>query len=279
MDNPSPWPADRDDRAGAEEPPFVTLRPAAKQVYGADAAAYTEGRPEYPAMVFDVLQDSCDLRPGADVLEIGPGTGQATKRLVEAGAQVTAVEPDPGLATALRTRLPIVKIIEATAEEAPLGEKRFDLVAAATSWHWVEPAIGHPRLVRALRPGGHLAIWWTIFSDPHRPDPVVESVSHDLGYDVGGQRSGTRYQLDEDARRRELCAAGLTGVQVHRHAWSLAMTPARTRALFGSQIAILRLPADRQSDALDRLEAAAAAQPGSVDHRPLFTILYTARRT
>ena len=41
------------------------------------------------------------VRPGEDVLEIGPGLGSLTLALLEAGARVTAVEIDPRLARAL----------------------------------------------------------------------------------------------------------------------------------------------------------------------------------
>ena len=55
----------------------------------------------------DVLQSILDLAeagPGTQVLEIGPGLGILTGGLLEAGAEVTAIELDPGLAAYLRQR-------------------------------------------------------------------------------------------------------------------------------------------------------------------------------
>ena len=55
----------------------------------------------------DVLQSILDLAetgPGTRVLEIGPGLGFLTGGLLEAGAQVTAIELDAGLAAYLRNR-------------------------------------------------------------------------------------------------------------------------------------------------------------------------------
>lgn len=40
---------------------------------------------------FDVLRQRFDLGVGSRVLEIGPGTGQATMAMLELGATVTAV--------------------------------------------------------------------------------------------------------------------------------------------------------------------------------------------
>ncbi len=55
-----------------------------------------------------VLSDLCaalPLAPGARVVEIGPGTGILTTRLMDAGAQVLAIEIDRGLAAWLETSL------------------------------------------------------------------------------------------------------------------------------------------------------------------------------
>jgi SAM-dependent methyltransferase len=39
------------------------------------------------------------------------------------------------------------------------GQPPFDLVFAATAWHWVAPEIGYRRARELLRPGGHLSFW------------------------------------------------------------------------------------------------------------------------
>ena len=70
--------------------------------FGADVAGYAAGRLDYPDALFAHLADRCGLTLGAAVLEIGPGTGQATRRMLDMGASVVAVEPDPALAAHLR---------------------------------------------------------------------------------------------------------------------------------------------------------------------------------
>jgi 16S rRNA (adenine1518-N6/adenine1519-N6)-dimethyltransferase len=54
--------------------------------------------------VLTAILDEADPRPGTRVLEIGPGLGLLTGGLLDAGAAVTAVELDRGLAAFLRER-------------------------------------------------------------------------------------------------------------------------------------------------------------------------------
>jgi 16S rRNA (adenine1518-N6/adenine1519-N6)-dimethyltransferase len=66
----------------------------------------------------DAIVESAELQPGDRVVEIGPGLGVLTRRLLAAGASVLAVELDPRLAEWLRAELtgvPDFQLIEADA--------------------------------------------------------------------------------------------------------------------------------------------------------------------
>jgi trans-aconitate methyltransferase len=39
------------------------------------------------------------------------------------------------------------------------SDERFELVFAATAWHWIDPTLSYRNAWLALRPGGHLAFW------------------------------------------------------------------------------------------------------------------------
>src|SRR5690349_15065291 len=104
-----------------------------RRAFGADAANYDSARPEYRARIYEVLQNRCGLRPGTQTFEIGPGTGLATRRLLEAGASpLTVVEPDARLVAKLKQRSPEVTIVNAAFEDADLTPAMFDLGCAAT---------------------------------------------------------------------------------------------------------------------------------------------------
>jgi SAM-dependent methyltransferase len=94
------------------------------------------------------------------VLEIGCGTGQATRPLAERGCEVVAVELGADLAAVARRELagfPAVTVVTAAFEDWPLPDEPFDVVFAATSFHWVDPAVRVDKSADALRPGGTLA--------------------------------------------------------------------------------------------------------------------------
>lgn len=122
---------------------------------------YDRMRPGYPGELFDDLAALTGARTGSRVLELGCGTGQATVPLAGRGYEVVALEPGAGLADLARRRLaafPSVDVVTSTFEEWPLPAEPFDLVLAATSFHWIAPEVRVAKAARALRPGGALAV-------------------------------------------------------------------------------------------------------------------------
>lgn len=107
----------------------------------------------------------------ARLLEIGPGTGQATLPLARRGYDITAIELGSGLAGVARRELqayPNVCILTGAFEDVVLPDHAFDLVYAATAFHWVRPEVRFTKPCRLLKPNGYLAIIHTHHvSDEH----------------------------------------------------------------------------------------------------------------
>ena len=112
-------------------------------------------------------------RPVRSALEVGAGTGKATRLFAASGVAVTALEPDPDMARVLErtTRgMPVEPVL--TPFERFNTTRRYDLVYAAASWHWTDPATRWARALGLLVPGGVLAL----FGHPIEPrDPVLRA--------------------------------------------------------------------------------------------------------
>jgi SAM-dependent methyltransferase len=126
--------------------------------FGQAADVYERSRPTYPAEAAAWL-----VPPTArTVADLGAGTGKFTRSLVDLGLEVIAVEPDAKMLEQLSAALPQVRPVEGTAEHIPLPDASVDAVTAAQSWHWVDPSIAVPEVVRVLRPGGTLGLVWNL---------------------------------------------------------------------------------------------------------------------
>ena len=134
---------------------------AASARFAAQAEQYDRYRPHYPAELFATLRDEADLNQGDVVVEIGSGTGLATKPLADSGLAVHAVEPAPELSRLAQAKLQgRARFITGRFEECPLPGHA-SLVAAFNAWHWIEPGIGLDRAAELLGPNGFLALVWT----------------------------------------------------------------------------------------------------------------------
>ena len=125
------------------------------------AEIYHRVRPSYPDELFADVAAITGLDGESSVLEVGCGTGQATRSLARLGWAVTAVEPGRAMAALARERLaalPNVTIETSTFEEWQDNGRRFDLLVAAASWHWIDPTVGWQRAHDLLRPGGWMAL-------------------------------------------------------------------------------------------------------------------------
>jgi SAM-dependent methyltransferase len=111
------------------------------------------------------------LPAAAQVLEIGCGTGQATRSLVDRDIQLTCLEPSEPLRTLAEAHFASYANVRFSAEsfeEYKHSGDAFHLIFAATSFHWLDPKVRMGKCADLLLPGGTLAM----FSNSH-PQPYT----------------------------------------------------------------------------------------------------------
>jgi SAM-dependent methyltransferase len=252
-----------------------------RRLFGTDPAAYDLARPGHAERVYEVLVERCGLGPGSRVLEVGPGTGQATRRLLEQGASVVAIEPDPSLAAHVEGTLGVdVRVV--TLEDAEFAADEYDLAVAASCFHWVDEAVGLANLFAALRPGGWFGMWWTLFGDGDAPDAFITATTQLLEglhrSPTAGEEGRPPYARDSEARLGALASAGFEEGTYEVTRWDADWDTAGIRALYGTFSPIARLDEERQTEILDGIARVADEQFGGQVGRTLLTALYTARK-
>lgn len=121
--------------------------------FGSAAAAYERFRPDYPDALFEVVR----AYAGRDVdraLELGAGTGKATRVFAAHGVAVTATDPDAAMLAQLRRAVPEGVTTVVAALEQVRATSRYPLVYVAAALHWTERRGRWERIAALLEPGG-----------------------------------------------------------------------------------------------------------------------------
>ncbi len=126
-------------------PPFL----AAGQAWSARDYAANAGF--VPALGADVLA-LLSPQAGEDILDLGCGDGVLTARLVQSGARVTGLEPDPDFCAAAISRG--ISVLNQDAHD-PFGTDLYDAVFSNAALHWMRiPQTVIANVFTVLRPGG-----------------------------------------------------------------------------------------------------------------------------
>lgn len=123
---------------------------------------YDRMRPEYPHELFEDILSYSGLKYGGNALEIGAGTGKATIPFLNKGFHITAVEIGEKMAGYLSKKLENhqnFNVIVTSFEDVELKSNTFDLIYAATAFHWVNADIGCPKAYELLKENGTIALF------------------------------------------------------------------------------------------------------------------------
>jgi SAM-dependent methyltransferase len=126
----------------------------------ADGERYHLARPDYPDDAVKYLVDSLGIEDDAHVLDLGAGTGIFTGQLIPYCANITAVEPTPGMREVLSQRLPNVSVLNGRDVAIPVESATVDCVVVAQAFHWFDAPVALEEIHRVLVDGGRLGVLW-----------------------------------------------------------------------------------------------------------------------
>jgi SAM-dependent methyltransferase len=180
-----------------EERDRPAARPLAQErsrLFGQQAEAYDRFRPSYPDAVIDELLGP--LPEGVEVLDVGCGTGIASRQIARRGAKVLGVELAPRMAETARGHG--VEVEVAAFEGWDPAGRTFDRVTSAQAWHWLDLPIATAKAASVLRPGGSLGLIWNA---GFQPDPLADALDEVYGRVVppGGHRLFRGYAADRSS--------------------------------------------------------------------------------
>jgi SAM-dependent methyltransferase len=137
--------------------PMRRLAAERSKLFDQQAERYDRCRPTYPSAVIDEI-----LGPdpaGLDVLDVGCGTGIASRQLAERGANVLGVEVAPRMAEIARKHG--IEVEVAAFEDWEAAGRTFDRIVSAQAWHWLDLPVSTAKAASLLRPGGRLCLIWS----------------------------------------------------------------------------------------------------------------------
>jgi SAM-dependent methyltransferase len=254
-----------------------------RETFDEVAELYDRSRPGYPDAVFDDLVGAALLGPGSRVVEIGPGTGQATRPLAERELEVTAVELGSRLAAVARRNLagfPAVQVVEADVETWTPQRAGFDAVAAFTAFHWLDPATRYSTAAALLRPLGALGVVGTRHVGPDGGDPFFAEVQEDyIAVTDVTDPSPPPHPDEVPGLGTEIEASGLFRlVASRRYAWDVTYTAEEYVAVLDTYSGHRMWPPDVREQLYDRIRARLARRADGLVRKSYLATLDVAEK-
>lgn len=135
------------------------------EMFNLAAEYYDKYRPGYPQEIIDSLISVTGISECSDLLEIGCGSGKATGQLIGNGFNILGIDPGEDLIRIGNERFinENVNFVKGRFEEQDFGQKKFDVIYAAQSFHWVPQPVGYQKCADVLKENGYLALFWNMY--------------------------------------------------------------------------------------------------------------------
>lgn len=249
-----------------------------------DAAdLYDDVRPGYPDAVIDGIIALSGIAPGGSILEIGAGTGKATLPFARRGYRILALEPGARLAAVARRNLaayPNVRIQEQRFEDWSPDAVRPNLIVAATSFPWVDPAVRYTKSAENLGSGGCCAVVWHAHVLLPGQDQFFEDVQEAYNRYARhiARRPGSTEKLPNEVDPDFLATGAFEPVAVRHYPWTEVYDRNRYIRLLATFSDHIALPEDARTRLFDAIGALIDSRYSGRVVKHQVTVLQVVRR-
>lgn len=130
-----------------------------RKVFDTIPEQFDKYRSRYCAELFEKLIEHAKLDSNKAVLEIGPGTGQATEPILTTGCNYHAIELGEHLYEMMKCKYgqsPNFHIVNDDFITHDFDEQKFDMIYSAGTIQWIPEEIAFSKTLKLLKPGGTL---------------------------------------------------------------------------------------------------------------------------
>lgn len=251
-----------------------------KKSFDTAAKIYDESRPSYPDEVIDWIIKKTKISKEDELLEIAPGTGQATIKFAERGYSIHCVELGKNLADLLIhkcEKFDVTVDVSSFEKWEPKDSYKTSFIFSATAFHWLDPNIKYRKCYDLLEEDGYLVLLWHV-----APETDIEAVkkAFELLWSYYPERKKiVEPEIDIKSKRKlEIENSGYFILEDYLdYKWKLAETKEKFTKGFFSQSSYLALDKEKQKELSLKVEELFESLDDEVEG-DMHTTVYIAKR-
>ena len=255
-----------------------------KSTFDKIATDYDAIRPRYPDVLIERVIAYSELSDRASLLEIGCGTGQATRSFVGRGYHLTSLDISSSLIAIAKRNFasnPNIQFHQIGFEEYEGKECSFDVIFAATAWHWIDPDVGYAKVASLLKPTGSFVILAHLLPKPYTG--FFKHAQEVYSKVIPQWRSPETTMTTTDQIRTsqgEMERSGLfSEVEVYEHSWSQEYTRDQYLQLLNTYSDNQRLEEGKRKQLFEGLGRLIDEEYHGKIVRPYLSVAYIGKKT